>query len=298
MVHRYGRNFVVLLILAFSSIQSVYPAAEDVLVDQPGSDDMVVADKHGEDSLGVARQHIEDAIESYQEGDAAASHRSLDLAIEALDEATRNSLSDAVRDEAFKLGAEIESFKRKLDTVSEENRSDLSRFWHQALSMLKQETEHLVRRYKQLSTSEKTLKHLLDAKMHLFVAKHDLYVGHDDAHAVKELNDVLNYLEEASQVASVPVKKSISDLIDDITSLRSRIEVGEAERVGEEVVLYLDQASSRLKAARNVASPESAAHIKLIEEQVRALSVSTGSESIKGAYDSSITQLNKIIDSL
>ena len=249
-------------------------------------------------ALDIARLTIEKAINSYREGDMDASKRNLEIAIESLNKAANDSQTEKAREESRKLGIKIDKFKEKLNQASGQHENSLIRFWHQTISIIKRETDHLIHSYNELSVSEKTLKYLLDAKMHLFMAQHDLFATHDDDDAIKELDNVLDYLDEASQVAKPSIKKKILNLSKNIDVLKEQIKPGQEVWKNNDLVLSLNQAVDKLTEAKSIASPQIKLRIESLETEIQILRVEVERSNIKNDYELSLVKLRGIINEL
>ena len=251
-----------------------------------------------ETALDVARLKIENAINSYKEGDMVASESDLEMAIESLNKAAKDSQTEKAREESRKLGIKIDEFKEKLNQASGQDENTLIRYWHQTISIIKRETDELIHSYIELSVSEKTLKYLLDAKMHLFMAQHDLFVSHNDEDAIKELDNVLDYLDDAVQVAKPSIKKKVLNLNKDIYALKEQINPGQEAWKKNDLVLSLNQAIDKLTKAKNIASPRIKLRIELLVTEIQSLRVDVARSNIKNDYELSIVKLRGIINEL
>ena len=251
-----------------------------------------------ENALDMARLKIETAINSYREGDMDASKRNLEIAIESLNKAANDSQTEKAREESRKLGIKIDKFKEKLNQASGQHENSLIRFWHQTISIIKRETDHLIHSYNELSVSEKTLKYLLDAKMHLFMAQHDLFVSHNDEDAIKELDNVLDYLDEASQVAKPSIQKKVVNLSKKIYVLKEQINPEQEAWINNDLVLSLKQAMDNLTKAKSNASPRIKLRIESLETEIQILRVDVERSNIKHDYELAIMELRGIINEL
>jgi len=251
-----------------------------------------------ETALDVARLKIENAINRYKEGDMVASERDLEMAIESLNKAAHDSQTEKAREESRDLGIKIDKFKEKLNQESGQHENSLIRFWHQTISIIKRETDHLIHSYNELSVSEKTLKYLLDAKMHLFMAQHDLFVSHDNEDAIQELDNVLDYLDDAGQVAKPSIKKKVINLSKNIHALKEQINPGQEAWRNNDLVLSLKQAMNELTKAKNIASPRIKLQIESLETEIHTLQVDVERSNIKNDYELTIVQLREIINEL
>jgi len=249
-------------------------------------------------AIDVARSNLEKAIDSYRKGDMAATRHHLETAVESLEKSARESTTEKTREASRKLSLKIDEFKEMLIQESEQDENSLLRFWHQATSIVKRETDNLIHRYVELSVSEKTLKYLLDAKMHLFMAQHDLLTSHDDEDAAAELDNVLDYLDEAKQVAKPVIQKQLADLSREIQALKQRIKPGQETWRDNDMILFLDQAVANLNKAETNASAQIKSRLETLETEIQILQVEIQRSNIKNDYEAAMEQLKKIIHAL
>ncbi len=289
---------IVMSALFLFSMPSAILAEAVIGTAQINTSDKNTPENTGESALDDARQKIEKAINYYKEGDLDASKHNLDIAIASLKKAAQDSTTEKARDESRKLGIKIDEFKEKLNSASEQHENSLMRFWHQTVSIIKRETDHLIHSYNELSVSEKTLKYLLDAKMHLFIAQHDLFVAHNDEDAINELNNVLDYLDDASQVAKPSIKEKIIKLTKNIQALKRQLHPGQEEWKNNDLVLSLKQAVENLAKAKSIASPQIKLRIESLEAEIQSLRADVEKSNIKHDYELSIVKLKKIINEL
>lgn len=251
-----------------------------------------------EKSLDIAREKLSNAFDSYKNGDIDATERNLKQATEWLKKASRSSKTEKARAEAHKLAMEIDSFKGQLNRLSEQQENDLARFWHRVTSLISRETDELIHRYVELSTAEKTLKYLLDAKMHLFTAEHDLFVSHEAEDAGEELGMVLDYLKEGGQVARPAIRDRLAALSKDIRLLKDNINTKQAIWKNDSVIQALDKALQDLAEADKNASPALKIQIDAVKTDIHALRVDVARNNIKNNYESAMATLQKIIHEL
>ena len=249
-------------------------------------------------SLKKTHIELENAFDSYKKGDSDATKKHLEMASKWLNKASQNSRSDKAKEESSKLAAEIDSFRTRIKMESQQHENSLARFWHQATSIIKRETDQLIHSYVKLSIAEKTLNHLLDAKMHLFRAKHDLLVSHDNDDAEDELNKVLTYLDEAVEVAE-PVKQSqIINFSKDIQRIKVQVSIKKGSWENDSVVIALDKALENLNKAKKNASPTINLRIELLKADFNALRADIEKNNIRNDYEAAMAKLNKIIVNL
>ena len=246
--------------------------------------------------LQVARDQLSLAFEQYNDGDIAASKQSLRKASDWLNKAVTHSEYDTIKTEAEKLASEIDSFRLTLSHSSEKN--DISRFWHQATSLILRESEQLIHSYITTSNDNTTVKHLLDAKMHFYSAEHDLFVSHDPKDAVQELNDSLEYLAQANAIAKIKVKARINKLIDDIKVLISLTESSKDSWKKNMLIDSLDKAIINIANAESIATPPIKLRLKSIEQDIYQLQSDMQRTNLKSRYDSIMVDFTRAIKSI
>ena len=246
--------------------------------------------------LQVARDQLSLAFEQYNDGDIAASKQSLRKASDWLNKAVTHSEYDTIKTEAEKLASEIDSFRLTLSHSSEKN--DISRFWHQATSLILRESEQLIHSYITTSNDNTTVKHLLDAKMHFYSAEHDLFVSHDPKDAVQELNDSLEYLAQANAIAKTKVKARINKLIDDIKVLISLTESSKDSWKKNMLIDSLDKAIINIANAESIATPPIKLRLKSIEQDIYQLQSDMQRTNLKSRYDSIMVDFTRAIKSI
>lgn len=249
-------------------------------------------------ALNVARLKLESAVSSYKKGDMVTTKHDLEVAIEWLNRAAQTSKTEKSREESRKLGVEIDAFKAKLNQSSAEHENGLTRFWHQSIAIIEREIDQLTHSYSELLVSEKSLKYLLDAKMHLFYASHDLFVSHSDEASVRELDNVLDYLDEASQVSKPPIQEKIISLRKEIYVLREQIKGSQDAWRNNDVTLFLNKAIDNLTKAKAKAPPRIKLRIDSLEAEIETLQVDAERTNIKNDYESAMAKLRDIINEL
>lgn len=246
--------------------------------------------------LHVARDQLALAFEEYNDGDIAASKQSLRKASDWLNKAVNHSEYDTIKAEAEKLAAEIDSFRLTLSQSSEHN--DINRFWHHTTSLILRESEQLIHSYITTSNDNTTLRHLLDAKMHFFLAEHDLFVSHDSKDALQELNDSLEYLAQADAIAKPKVEARINKLIDNIKALISLTESSKNSWKKNMLIDSLDEAISNVANAESIATPPIKLRLKLIEQDIYQLKLDMQRTNLKTRYDSIMVDFTRTIKSI
>ena len=249
-------------------------------------------------SLNAARQQLEQAFSSFRDDDIEATREHLLKAKALLDQSSLNSASETVKLEAKKLVDEIESFQLKLAEGGDQKKNSIARFWRRATSFIRREAEQLVHQYVELSQNEKTFKHLLDAKMHLFIAEHDLFVSHDARDAYTELDQVLADLELARQEAVDEVRPEVEVLSTLVISLQDAMSASSKSWLDNEVLMHLQKASNELLRAEQTAMPDNSLQIGVIRQQIDELRKEVETINLRNDYDEIMKRLKMIIAKL
>ena len=130
------------------------------------------------------------------------------------------------------------------------------------------------------------------------MAQHDLFVSHNDEDAIKELDNVLDYLDEASQVAKPSIQKKVVNLSKKIYVLKEQINPEQEAWINNDLVLSLKQAMDNLTKAKSNASPRIKLRIESLETEIQILRVDVERSNIKHDYELAIMELRGIINEL
>lgn len=298
MFQRKNKTSFILLMMFIGIVVSLQvPASDEVKMSSQSTH--TAADQISvESTLALAREKLGYAFDAYREGDIERTKKHLDTASGSLLKALDNSKSEKTRDETSKLATEIEDFKTRLNQLTKEEENSIARFWHRATSLIKREAEQLIQDYVDLSTSEKILKHLLDAKMHFYNAEHDLFISHDAEDAGIELTRTLEYLTDASQIHVPEVQRKIILLSQNIQSLKDNLSTTKEIWSNDSVIQALDKALDNLTEVDINIAPSYKLRIETIKADIQTLRVNLARENIKNRYDSAMTTLRNIINEL
>lgn len=246
--------------------------------------------------LDVSRTQLNLAFENYNKGEIAASKKNLKHASDWLNKAVEHSRSETIKVEAQKLAASIDSFRLTLNKSSKKN--DIARFWHQATSLIKRESEHLIHSYSESSTNNEIMRYLLDAKMHFYNAEHDLFLSHDTNDVNLELSKSLEYLSQAEKLAKSKVKQSVNHLITNINELISLSGSNKNAWKQDSLLHSLENAINNLSEAESVASPPTRLRVESIKQTISKLKQDTLKRSLKGKYDSIMVDFRRAINNI
>ena len=92
--------------------------------------------------------------------------------------------------------------------------------------------QQLVDSYLDSSATNAVLKHLLDAKMYLSTAEHDLLVSRDKESAQLDIENTINYLVEAEKIAQPEISEGIVALIENLKKLERKTK--SSENIGKD----------------------------------------------------------------
>lgn len=284
------------LCLLLTFIASPVMAIDNNQIATTSSSDSSTVSETENSNLNQARLNLSQAVDSYKNKDMDATRKNLELASEHLTKAAQNSTTDKAKEEAAKLAVAIDKFRENISQVSEDQGNGLTRFWHQTTSFIMREADQLTHSYIALATDEKTLKHLLDAKVHLFTAEHDLFVSHDAKDAENELDNTLDYLNEAKKVAKPVTRKRVTDLINDIQMLKEKINTKNKIWRKDSVIQSLNKALANLDEANEKASPATKLRIAALKTDIDDLRKQVGESNIRNDYESAMSTLQSIIN--
>jgi len=246
--------------------------------------------------LEQARTKLATAAERYGAGDIESARQLLREASDLLQRAGASMTSAKAREQAAELSSEIHSLNERLEHDSQGQEGNLSRLWHKASAIIKREAEELIHGYVELSVAERTLKPLLDAKMHLYLAEHDLFVAHDVDKARHELDKASKYLATAEQSAPGPVRAEIDALQTDVQALAAETKEGAWGR--DSVIQSLNAASTALTEAAKLASPPVRLQIESIRSDVHAVGTDIARRNQRADYERAMMSLESIINAL
>lgn len=251
--------------------------------------------------LNVARNELSIAYEKYNEGKISESKKDLKRASDWLYNAVNHSKSEKVKLEAKKLAIKIDQFQVTLSRSSEKN--SIEKFLHHASSLILRESEQLYHSYTASANDNKTLKYLLDARMHFYNADHDLFISHDKVSTQEELDESIKNLEEANLVARPELKLQIAKLKDNIRNLLAITEADDEYLNRAELVNALDKAIIQLAEVKSIFSgnhdlDKDYTQLEKILENTRQLKIAAQKNNIKNDYDSIMNDFVTVINDI
>jgi len=172
----------------------------------------------GSTPLARARDDLHKAAGNYREKHYAAARDDLARAGSWLRLAGERSL-DKGRQGAQQLAKEIDALETKIEQETDNQAHTLGGFIHRSLALIEHEAEGMWLRYKQQQASNQTLRKLIDAKLHLFYAGHELQRGIDNAAIRKELRSTDDYLEEALEEARPEIRKRVTQVRAEVAAI-------------------------------------------------------------------------------
>ena len=158
--------------------------------------------------------------------------------------------------------------------------------------------QRIVNSYVNSSNTDKTLKHLLDAKMYLSTAEHDLLVSHDKQQAHDNIESSLHFLAESLEVANPANKSRISKLIETLKILEKKTDNKVQAGKDNEVDTLLGAAQETLLKAKEIASPEEVQEIVRINANIHQLRQKIEHVNLRDDYENSMRAINDVINAL
>ena len=240
--------------------------------------------------LAMAHQKLEQAYDDYKEGNIDAVQNDLNAASKWLQdpEIGNNTIT---RDEAAKLADEIQSLQQKIKHPSDKHEAALTRIWHRTSALVRYEIQQMERSWSENSTANKTLKHLLGAKLHLNYAEHELFDSHETEKANRDLNKAITYLDDAYNIATPGVREKIASIKKDMQMLaNSHISTSEQQEVFD----ALDTASASLKDISQSVAPLIQARLKIITTEIENLKGRIGILERQQQYDTILKRIRKL----
>lgn len=247
-------------------------------------------------ALENARTELQNAHEYYAKGDIEAARRNLSTAHKSLELAAAEIKSDRAKEETARLADEIRDLDEKVEHDSRLDQSTLSALWHKVTAIIARETDESIHGYRELSAAEATLRPLLDAKMHLYLAEHDLFFSGDVGKAQKELEKTLKFLTEASEKSDGGIKESVNKLVASVRRLQSQSRDG--SWVINDIERGLNDAASSLAEAAKNASPPVRVRLESIRSDILKLGEDIDRTNLRVDYDAARAALSRIVNSL
>ncbi len=160
--------------------------------------------------------------------------------------------------------------------------------------------QRIVDSYVDSSNTNETLKHLLDAKMYVSTAEHDLLVSRDKERAQVDIENALAYLVEAENTAKPDVKDQISLLIPKLKSLERKTLKEKLDDIDNQVDFLLKTAQNKLYETHNIdhVSESTKQKIKEISFTIEELRIKIEHSNLRDDYEAIMNTLNKIISML
>ena len=157
--------------------------------------------------------------------------------------------------------------------------------------------QRIVDSYVDSSNTNETLKHLLDAKMYVSTAEHDLLVSRDKESAQVDIENALAYLVDAENAAKPDVKNQISLLIPKLKSLEKKTLKEKLDDHDNQVDFLLKTAQDKLFETHNIdhVSESTKQKIKEISFTIQELRIKIEHSNLRDDYEAIMNSLNNII---
>ena len=160
--------------------------------------------------------------------------------------------------------------------------------------------QNIIEKYMAASNTDKTLKYLLDAKMDLSTAEHDLLLTHDKIQAKNNIENAISYLTKAKSSANSKIKNSIEALLKNLKSLEKKTLSTDSSAPNNNIDQLLGMAQSTLSKALEHTSSSSLTKQKItdINKEIQALRKQIEHINLKDDYESAMNTLNTIINNM
>jgi hypothetical protein len=240
--------------------------------------------------LAMAHQELKQAHEDFKKGDIDTVQKELNAAGKWLQQP---GLSDNIKtkDESAALVKEIQELQQKINHPSVEHEGAIARIWHRSSALVEHEIQHMTKSWSDVSTANKTMKYLLNAKLHFNYAEHDLFADHDSGNANKELSYTITYLDEADKVAIPRIRQQISVIKKDIQALANS-HANDHEQ--QDIINALDMASASIRQASQSAVPLIQVRLKSLATEIGSLKNDIGMLEHRQQYDAILEKLRKL----
>jgi len=244
--------------------------------------------------LAMAHQKLDHAKESYSKGDIDAVRQDLDAASKWLQDPELSHNTKA-KDEAATLANDIQALQEEISHPSDEHEGAIARIWHRTTALVEHEIQHVKKSWSDTSTANKTMKHLLDAKLHFTYAEHDLFVAHNRDKANKEIRRTLIFLDEAEKVAIPHIKEQIATLKNDMQTLEnSRIYESEQEKI---MNVLMEASKSIQEVSQGVALPVQS-KLQTLATEIGSLKNEIGTLESRQQYNAILEKFRKLNNEL
>ena len=240
--------------------------------------------------LAMAHQELKQAHENFKKGDIDRVQKELNAAGKWLQQP---GLSDnaKTKDESAALVKEIQALQQKISHPSDQHEGAIARIWHRSSALVNHEIQHMTKSWSDVSTANKTIKYLLNAKLHFNYAEHDLFADHDSGNANKELSYTITYLDEADKVAIPRIRQQIAVIKKDIQALASSHANAHEQ---QDIINALDMASASIQQASHSAAPLIQARLKSLATEIGSLKSDIGMLEHRQQYDAILEKLRKL----
>jgi hypothetical protein len=238
--------------------------------------------------LAMAHQQLDQAREQYKKGKMDTVKINLEAASKWLQGHQENK-------NAIELLREIKQLQAQINHPSDEYKNAISRLWHRSSALVVREVAHVTQRWHDSSVANKTLKHLIDARMRFNYAEHDLFINHNPKKARYELDNTLAYLDKANKIAPAPVREKITALKKDIQQLPTN-KTNAAEI--QTIIQALEAAGVSVEQASHSINPEIQHRSKKIAENLSHLKNDIFLLEKRQQYDAvmkNLQQLDKLL---
>ena len=168
--------------------------------------------------LAKSRRALWQAMENYAAGHHDAVAADLTRALDWLEKVKAHN-DPETRREAQRLHTDIDELLKIEAHRTPDAESELAGFWHRSMGLVERQAEKLYHAWRDQQTENHIYGQLVNAKMHLYYAEHELFSGGDTDDATRELERATAYLQAAATDATGDRKAQIEALRAEVTDL-------------------------------------------------------------------------------
>ena len=181
-------------------------------------------------ALERARSALWLARKRYGEGQRAAAMDALTQARAWLEQVSTDGDTKGV-EQVRRLKGKIDRLTETITPAELDPETTLAGFWARTVALIEREAETLYHSWRTQQDENLLYRKLIDAKVHLFYAEHELFYSNEAEDAELELDEAVRYLHAAAELASEDQKLKIEAVEKEVVSLKQEVrEPGYAAR--------------------------------------------------------------------
>lgn len=201
-------------LLALSAATLVLQAQSVAAAGEPGTVQTAVQPT----AVANAREALKQAMEAHSSGDHETVEAQLAQASQWLDKVEPGADAKTVS-EVRRLRSEIHELVELETHKTPAAETELGGFWHRTAGLIERDAEQLYHAWRDQQSDNHLYRLLVDAKLHLFYAEHELFESRDAEGAAQELDLTIGYLKEAAQQTTGARREQIAAVEREVESL-------------------------------------------------------------------------------